>query len=74
VTDADDLALWEAGLRHRGDVTIRVYPSDNHFFFPGSGPSTPAESEPAQHVDPEVVTDIADWLTTVAAAARPSEP
>jgi hypothetical protein len=30
----------------------------------GSGPSSPAEYEAAQHVDPEVVAAIAAWLTS----------
>jgi dienelactone hydrolase len=64
VTVADDLARWRAGLAGRPDVTIRVYEADNHFFFPGTGPSKPSESEPAQHMDPAVVADIATWLTT----------
>ena len=64
VTVADDLSRWRAALDGRPDVTIRVYPADNHLFFPGSGPSTPAEYEPAQHVDPAVVSDVAAWLTT----------
>ncbi|MBB4941053.1 hypothetical protein FHR32_005430 [Streptosporangium album] len=63
VTVADDLSQWKAGLAHRPDVTIRVYDADNHLFFPGAGPSTPAEYEPAQHVDPAVVADIVEWLT-----------
>ncbi len=63
VTVADDLARWQAALSDRPEVTIRVYPDLNHLFAPGSGPSTPAEYEPAQHVDPSVVTDIANWLT-----------
>lgn len=62
VTVADDLALWQAALADRPDVTIRVYDADNHLFFPGTGPSTPAEYDPAQHVDPQVVADIAGWL------------
>lgn len=65
-TVADDLARWEAALRSRPAVTIRVYDADNHLFFTGSGPSTPAEYESAQHVDPEVVADVAAWLTTKA--------
>ncbi|MEV6986643.1 alpha/beta fold hydrolase [Sphaerisporangium sp. NPDC051017] len=64
VTAADDLIRWQAGLDGRPDVTIRVYDADNHFFFPGTGPSKPSELEPAQHMDPAVVTDIATWLTT----------
>jgi uncharacterized protein len=61
-TVAEDLAGWQAALAGRPDVTIRVYDADNHLFFPGSGPSSPAEYEPAQHVDPAVVADIAGWL------------
>src|SRR5664279_6324185 len=71
VTVADDLARWRAGLADRPDVSFRVYDRDNHMFFPGSGPSTPAEYQPAQHLDPAVVTDIADWITTVRLAAIP---
>jgi dienelactone hydrolase len=71
-TVADDLAGWEAGLAHRPDVTIRVYGPDNHLFFPGSGPSTPAEYEPAQHMDAAVVADIASWLTGVKPAGASS--
>lgn len=66
-TVAEDLARWRAGLAGRPDVTIRVYDADNHLFFPGSGPSAPAEYEPAQHLDPAVVADIASWLGTVVA-------
>lgn len=62
VTVDDDLAVWRAGLQDCANVTIRVYEKDNHLFFVGSGPSTPAEYEPAQHVDPEVVGDIANWV------------
>jgi pimeloyl-ACP methyl ester carboxylesterase len=50
-TVADDLARWQAGLAGRPDVTIRVYPAANHLFFPGSGPSSPAEYTPAQHME-----------------------
>ncbi|GAB3398893.1 alpha/beta hydrolase [Flindersiella endophytica] len=62
VTVADDLAGWQSALAHRSDVVIRVYDADDHMFFPGSGPSAPADYGPPQHVDPAVVTDIAEWL------------
>jgi uncharacterized protein len=62
-TVAEDLAGWRAGLAGRPDITIRVYESDNHLFFPGTGPSSPAEYEPAQHMDPAVIADIVSWLT-----------
>lgn len=61
-TIADDLARWRAGLEHRDDVTIREYPADNHFFFPGEGPSTPADYQQPHHVDPTVIADLADWI------------
>jgi dienelactone hydrolase len=61
-TIADDLALWRAGLRHRDGVTVREYPADNHFFFPGDQPSTPEEYLRLHHVDDDVVADVADWI------------
>ena len=61
-TVTDDLTRWQAGLHGRPDVTIRVYPADNHCFFPGAGPSSPAELATPQHLDPQLVTDIDDWL------------
>ena len=61
---ADDLSRWQAGLDGRRDVTIRIYPADNHFFFPGAGPSSPAELEAPQHFDPQLVADLHDWLTS----------
>ena len=60
----DDLARWQEALADRDTVTIRVYPSLNHLFTPGEGPSSPTEYEPAQHVEPTVITDIANWLGT----------
>ena len=65
VTVADDLPGWRAGLAHRTDAEIRVYEADNHQFFRGEEPSTPADYEAADHVDPEVIGDIADWLAGV---------
>jgi dienelactone hydrolase len=62
VTAEDDLLRWKESLSHRPEVTIRIYEADNHLFFSGTGPSTPAEYDPAQHVDPAVIADIATWL------------
>ncbi len=72
-TVADDLSRWEAGLSRLPDVTIRIFDSDNHLFFPGAGYSTPAEYEAAQHVDPAVVSGIAEWVKGqgVDGASRP---
>lgn len=68
VTVADDLARWRAGLGGRDDVTFRVYDADDHLFFLGSGRSTPADYEPAQHLDETVVADIAQWIAGLNAA------
>jgi len=65
VTVDDDLALWRAAFEGRGDVSIRVHDADDHLFFPGSGRSTPADYEAAQHVDEAVVADIAEWITAL---------
>jgi fermentation-respiration switch protein FrsA (DUF1100 family) len=62
VTVKDDLSRWQAALAHRPEVTIRVYDADDHMFFSGTGPSTPADYESPQHLDPAVITDIAEWL------------
>lgn len=70
VTLTDDLVGWQTGLAGLPDVTIRVFPADNHLFFPGSGPSEPAEYEPAQHVDDAVIADIAQWLHQSADTSR----
>jgi len=70
VTVTDDLVGWQTGLAGHPDVTIRVFPADNHLFFTGSGPSEPAEYEPAQHVDEAVVADVAQWIHQHAAPSR----
>ena len=59
VTVANDLPGWRDGLP---DATIKIIDADNHLFFAGSGPSTPADYQTAQHVDPEALTAIVDWL------------
>jgi fermentation-respiration switch protein FrsA (DUF1100 family) len=70
VTVADDLARWRSGLAHRPDVTFHVHDAGNHLFFPGDGPSTPAEYEPASHVDRAVVSLVAEWIRTAAPGGR----
>ncbi|MYT32576.1 MULTISPECIES: alpha/beta fold hydrolase [unclassified Streptomyces] len=62
VTVEDDLAGWRTGLAHRPDVTLHVHDAADHLFFPGTGPSTPADYARPQHVDPAVIADIAAWL------------
>ena len=59
VTVADDLPAWREALP---TATIKILEADNHLFFPGTGPSTLADYQAAQHVDPEALTTILDWL------------
>ncbi|MFG3522938.1 alpha/beta hydrolase family protein [Nocardia nova] len=68
VTVADDLAGWRQAFDGGGDVDIRVYESDDHMFFAGSGPSTPSDYEAPQHVDEAVVADVAAWVAALAEA------
>ncbi|MCX4092238.1 serine aminopeptidase domain-containing protein [Nocardia sp. alder85J] len=62
VTVTDDLARWRTGLAHRPNVTIRVHDPLDHMLFTGTGPSTPADYQNPHHVDPAVITDLADWV------------
>jgi dienelactone hydrolase len=56
VTVEHDFAL------RREDVHCRVYEADDHLFFPGTDPSTPASYRAPQHVDPALVADVAEWI------------
>lgn len=62
VTVADDLAGWKNGLTGRQNVTFRVYDQADHHFFPGDGPSVMADLLKPQHVDVQVINDVARWL------------
>ncbi len=58
-----DFALWKAGLGTRKDVVYHSYPALNHLFVGGEGKSTAAEYPKPGHVAPEVIDDIAKWVT-----------
>jgi dienelactone hydrolase len=58
----EEFARWKAALSARPDVTFRSYPSLNHLFIAGTGPSLPAEYLKSGHVADEVIRDISDWL------------
>jgi dienelactone hydrolase len=59
----NDFALWKAGLGSSKDVVYHSYPALNHLFVAGEGKSTEAEYRKPGHVAPEVVDDIAKWVT-----------
>jgi uncharacterized protein len=60
-----DFNLWRAALASNPNVTFRSFPSLNHLFLSGQGPSTPAEYAQAGHVDSEVIDQIAGWVKHV---------
>ena len=62
VTEADDLAHWQAGLADHADTTFKVYPDLNHLFVMGEGMSTPAEYNQPGNVAQDVIDDIAAWV------------
>ena len=57
-----EFAKWKAALGSRRDVTFRSYPTLNHLFIAGTGPSSPAEYKVPGHVAEEVIRDIATWV------------
>jgi len=61
VTPAADFSAWQNAFAHRRNVTLKLYPDLNHLFMFGTGPSIDY-SKPG-HVDEQVVTDIAAWIS-----------
>lgn len=66
-----DLELWKKALGDDPRATIRLFPSLNHLFVPGDGPSSPVEYEKPGHAAPEVVEAIAAWTRALPAREAP---
>ncbi|MHB9025670.1 MAG: alpha/beta hydrolase [Armatimonadota bacterium] len=62
VTPLDDFAAWQHALAARKNVSLKLYPTLNHYFIAGIGPSTPAEYWQIGHVDAQVINDITCWV------------
>ena len=62
VLAAKDFAAWKTALAGKANATFKLYPTLNHLFISGEGPSTPQEYEKAGKVSAEVIKDIADWI------------
>jgi dienelactone hydrolase len=58
----EDFAGWKRTLEGRSYATLKLYPTLNHLFIAGEGRSMPDEYLEPGHVDPQVITDIADWV------------
>jgi dienelactone hydrolase len=57
-----DLNGWKKALDKKPAVTFKIYPGLNHFFMPGTGPSSGAEYLKPNHVQEDVVQDIEAWI------------
>ncbi len=53
---------WKVALDGHPNVTFKLYPTLNHLFIAGEGPSTPADYYQPGHVAREVLVDIAEWV------------
>ena len=59
-----DFELWKKALAGRPTVMLKLYPTLNHLFMPGTGPSRPDEYMHAGHVDEQVIVDVSTWIQT----------
>ncbi|WP_454792935.1 alpha/beta hydrolase family protein [Mycolicibacterium lutetiense] len=73
VTIDDDLPMWQTVLNGQPNALVHTYPDDDHYFFTGTGASTPTAYQRPQHVDPHVITDIANWIAQVTNSPQRSE-
>ncbi len=65
-----DFETWREGLAGNTSVEFREYPSLNHLFIAGTGPSSPAEYAVAGSVDVRVMADIASWVNGASPALK----
>lgn len=57
-----DFPAWREALERKAGATLRLYPTLNHAFMAGEGPSTAMDYALAGHVSREVVDDIVRWI------------
>ncbi len=57
-----DFARWNNTFSKNPLVTLKTYPSLNHFFIMGTGTPTNAEYMVEGHVAEDVILDIASWI------------
>ena len=59
-----DFAIWKSSLAGQKNVTLKSYPALDRVLVAGQGPSTEAdERKPGQHVAPDVIDDVARWVS-----------
>jgi uncharacterized protein len=64
VAPATNFEEWKTALAAHHNVTLKLYPSLNHLFMAGAGPSLPQEYEKPGHVDEQVIADISAWISS----------
>ena len=64
VSAATNFNEWKTALASHSNVTLKLYPSLNHLFMAGTGPSLPQEYEKPGHVDEPVIAEIAQWISS----------
>ena len=62
-TNMKDFALWKASVGSSKGVVMKSYPSLNHLFVTGTGKSSTAEYSKPGHVEADVVTEIAKFVS-----------
>jgi hypothetical protein len=57
-----DFDIWKKTMKDKKQVSFKSYPSLNHLFIEGKGPSMPKEYTQSGNMSEEVVNDIVSWL------------
>jgi len=60
-----ELEKWKAGLKSKSNAEYKTYPSLNHLFIKGTGPSVPEEYTVPGHMEEAVVVDVAAFAMNV---------
>ncbi len=68
----DDFDGWATTLKNKPNVTLKLFPTINHFLMAQYGPPSPMEETMvSRHVDPEVINAIAKWVQQLRPPAEP---
>lgn len=67
VSPKNDFDAWKKALTSKSNVTFHLFPGLSHLFMPGPTKSLADYTKPG-HVDPTVITDIANWIKTQSAS------
>lgn len=60
-----DYKEWQKALQKNKNVKFRAYPDLNHLFMIGQGMSYPNEYQIPNHVDLQVISEIAKWMNKI---------